>query len=141
MKRSDTLALAGLIIVSLGGVAFTKSFAYHLYFGEMPAGTMSIAIAGWAIAAYGPILLAWLFWRMAQRISVAWLLHMMLLPSFYALLLAGNALMLSTLEVPDFDDTLGAPIMPALLSIAVTAIVYFSALVARHVRGGVAHGR
>ena len=66
MKRSDKLALAGLIIVSLGGAALTNSFAYQLYFGQMPPGKLAIAIAGWAVAAYGPILLAGLFWRMAQ---------------------------------------------------------------------------
>lgn len=128
MNLRDKLALTGVIIVSVEGVAFTKSFAYKLYFGQMPIGNLLIAGTGWALASYGPIILAALFWGIAKRSSMPWLLHVLLLPSFYGLLLAGNALMLSTLDVPDFDDTLGAPIMPALVVMIVTLLVYFSAL-------------
>lgn len=133
MSRCDKLALAGVIIVSRMGVAFTKSSAYHWYFSQMPLGKLLIAIAGWALATYSPILVAALFWRVAKRSKVAWLLHVLLLPSFYGLLVAGNRLILSTLQEPDFDNTLGAPIMPALLVNVATVAVYFSALAVKRV--------
>jgi hypothetical protein len=71
-----------------------------------------------------------LFWHLAKRSSVPWLLHVLLPLCFYGLLLAGNALILSTLYIGDFDSTMGAPVMPAFLSIITTLLVYFSALVA-----------
>jgi hypothetical protein len=55
MERCDKLALAGVIIVSLVGAAFTKSFAYRLYFEHISSGKLLIAAAGWALATYGPI--------------------------------------------------------------------------------------
>jgi hypothetical protein len=128
MNRCDQLALAGVLIVSLWGVEFTRSFVYDLYFGRMPVGTLLVAAAGWVIATYGPVLAATLFWRLAKRFPMPWFVHVLLLPSFYALLAAGNLLMLSTLDVPDFDNTLGAPIMPALFVAIATMLVYFSAL-------------
>ena len=95
-----------------------------LHIAELP-----IAVVGWVIVTYGPIIVATLLWGLAKRSSASWLLHFLLLPSFWALLVAGNSLMLSTLNVPDFDDTLGAPIMPALLVMTLTTALYASALV------------
>ena len=135
MNRCDQLALAGVIIVSLEGVAFTHSFAFHLYFSQMPIAQLLIAVVGWVMVTYGPIIVATLLWGLAKRSSAPWLLHFLLLPSFWALLVAGNSLMLSTLNVPDFDDTLGAPIMPALLVMTVTIALYASALVLGRLSG------
>jgi Na+(H+)/acetate symporter ActP len=129
MNLCIKLALAGMISVSLLGYGFTNSVAYHLYFAQMPIWKFLIALAGWSVATYGPIVVATVFWKTAKRTSASWLFHTFLLPSLYALLISGNALMLSTLDVPDFDDTLGAPIMPALFIIIATMIVYLSALV------------
>lgn len=135
MKLSNKLALAGVIAVTLVGAAFTRSFAYKLYFEQlpigrpMPTGQFLTAVAGWALATYGPILVAALFWNLAKRFPVLWILHVLLPLCLYRLLFAGNALMLSALEVGDFDATMGGPIMPAFFVIIVTLVVYFSALI------------
>jgi hypothetical protein len=129
MDRCIKLALVGVITVSLAGFSFINSFAYRLYFGQVPTTKLSVAVTGWALASYGPVIVAALIWKLAKRSSVPWLFHILLLPSFYALLVAGNALMLSTLNVPDFDDTLGAPIMLALFIIIGTMAIYLLALI------------
>jgi hypothetical protein len=131
MNRSDGLALAGVIVASFAGINFARTFADHPYFSGKPFWELSIVAAGWMLATYGPIITAALFWRLAKRSALPWLFHVLLLPMFYGLLLAGNAVMLSMLDVPDFDDTLGAPMMPAFFCTIATAIVYFSALAAR----------
>ncbi len=41
--------------------------------------------------------------------------------------------MLSTINDPDFDSTLGAPIMPAMLCILVVMVLYFSALAVKQI--------
>lgn len=105
MDRCIKLALVGVITVSLAGFSFINSFAYRLYFEQLPADKLSIAVTGWALATYGPVIVAALLWKLAKRSSAPWLFHILLLPSFYALFVAGSAFMLSTLNVPDFDDT------------------------------------
>ena len=137
MNRSDKLALAGVILVSLEGAAFTRSFAYHLYFDGMPMGKLLIAASGWVLATFGPIRTAAFLWRLSHRFPKAWLLHLLLLPCLYVLLLAGERIMLSTVSDPDFDGTLGAPIMPAILCILLVAATYFSALASEYaLKGG-----
>ena len=133
MKRSDKLALAGAIIMSCQGVSFATGPVFRLYAPEITAREFPVAIAGWALASYAPILVATLFWRLATRFSTGWLLHLLLLPCLYALLLAGSRIMLSTVNDPDFDNSLGAPIMPALFCALVVTVVYFSALAVKQV--------
>lgn len=134
MRRSDLLALVGVFLMSCEGVSFAMGPLFRqLYLPRINAWEFPIAIAGWALASCGPILVAALFWRLAGRFSAGWLLHVLLLPCFYALLLAGNWLMLSAVDVPDFDVTMGAPILPAFFCILVITVVYFSALAVKRV--------
>jgi len=118
-----------VILVALEGASFTRTFAYHRYFDGMPVGKLLVAASGWVLATCGPIIAAALLWRLAHRFSKGWLLHLLLLPSLYVLLLAGEKIMLSTVTDPDFDSTLGAPIMPAVLCIFLVMVFYFFALV------------
>jgi len=70
-------------------------------------------------------------WRWADRFSAGWLLHLLLIPCLYVLLLAGQRIMLSTVNDPDFDASLGAPIMPAFFCDLAVMAIYFSALGAK----------
>lgn len=133
MCRSGKLALAGLVSVTLLGAAFMQSRAYGLYFNRMPFGEWLVAAAGWIIATYGPVLVAISLWRSAKYCRNPWALHLLLLPILYVMLVAGSRLILTTLYVPDFDATLGAPILPAFVSIVATVTIYFFALVAEGV--------
>lgn len=130
MRSSGKLALAGVVGVTFLGAAFMRSRAYDLYFDQMPFGNWLVAASGWIVATYGPVLIAVSLWRFAKHHRAPWLLHLLLLPALYALLIAGSRLMLSTLYVPDFDATLGAPIMPAVLSIIAALTTYSMALAA-----------
>jgi len=133
MRRSGTLALTGVILMSCQGVLFATGPIFRLYARDITAWELPVAVAGWALASYGPILVATLFWRWADRFPKGWLLHLLLLPCLYALLLAGRRIMGSTVIDSDFDSTLGAPIMPALLFSVVVMAVYYSALAAKPV--------
>jgi hypothetical protein len=133
MNRSDKLAVVGAVIMSYEAFSFAIGPVIGLYLPEITACELPVAIAGWVIASYGPIVVATLFWRLADRLSMGWLLHILLVPCLYALLLTGERLMLSTVSDPDFDGTLGAPIMPAMFCDLVVIVVYFSALVAKQV--------
>ena len=135
MRRSEKLALAGVLGVTLLGAAFMRSRPYALYYGQMPVTKWMIAGAGWVIATYGPVLSAFAFWRFMKHRQRSWMLHLLLLPLVYVMLVAGSRLMLSTLYVPDFDATLGAPIMPAFASIVATATIYSLALIAERMSG------
>lgn len=128
MRRSGKAALIGFILFSFMGVAFLRSRAYDLYFDQMSLDKWSVALAGWCLATYGPVLLGLCLWRLAKRSRNPWIIHLSLVPSLFALLVAGERIMLSTLYVPDFDSTLGAPIMPALVAVLATATIYYSAL-------------
>jgi len=130
MDRCNKVALAGAIIVSLGGAMFTKSFPYHLYFDRLPIEKLLIAVAGWSLTTYGPILVAALFWHLAKRSSVGWLLHVLLPLCFFGLLRAGNKLMLSTQVLQDWDATMGGPFWPGFFVTITALLVYYSALVA-----------
>ena len=129
MKRSDMLALAAAALMSCEGAMFANGPVFReLYLPQITAWELPVAIMGWVLASYGPILIAALFWRWADRFSAGWLLHILLVPCLYALLLAGSRLMLSTVNDLDFDNTLGAPIMPGMLCDVAVMAVYFPAL-------------
>jgi hypothetical protein len=104
-----------------------------LYAPDITAWELPVAIAGWALITYGPILTAALFWKWGDQFSNGWLLHILLIPCLYALLLAGERIMGSTVRDSDFDGTLGAPVMPAMLCALVVIAIYFSALAAKQI--------
>jgi hypothetical protein len=128
------VALAGAALITGQGVLFARGPVFREIYGpEITGWELPVAIAGWVLASYGPILAGALLWRWADRFSKGWLLHLLLVPCLYALLLAGARIMLSTVNDPDFDNTLGAPIMPAFFCAFVVLVVYFSALAMKRV--------
>ncbi len=135
MRLSGTLALIGAILVSCEGAFFAAGPVFReLYLPQIAAWNLPVAIAGWALASYGPIVVAAFFWRGADRFAQGWLLHLLLIPCLYAVFLTGDRVMLNTVNDPDFDSTSGAPIMPAMLCILAVIIVYFLALAIKRSR-------
>lgn len=134
MRLCDKVALAGFIIVSLWGFAFLHSGDYDLYFGQIQAGRLAAAIIGWVAAHYGPVLVALAFWRLADRSPAPWLFNVLLLPSFYVLLVMGFWLMRSASKTDDWDSTMGSPIIVAVPIMTGTMAVYYVAWILRKLR-------
>lgn len=133
MRLSDRLALAGAALMSGAGILFAHGPVFRTFYApELTAWTYPVAIAGWVLASYGPILVAALFWRWADRLSKGWLLHLLLIPCLFGLLIAGARIMGSTVVDSDFDNTLGAPIMPATFCALIVIAVYFPALAVKY---------
>jgi len=133
MNRFDKLASVATIIVTTIGVPKPGSFAYRYYIDQIAGGNLPIWFLGLITATYGPIAMAVMFWRWAKRARIPWLLHLLLLPCAVAIFDVGNWLMLSVIEDPDFDATLGGPELPALLLLLVAVGGYFTAVIARRI--------
>jgi hypothetical protein len=97
-------------------------------------------LLGWLLATYGPVGTAALFWRLAKPSHVAWLFHLLLLPCAVVMLWGGGLLMASVVGDPDFDSTLGGPIIPALLLFFLAIFGYATALVCGHLSAKFARG-
>ena len=96
---------------------------------RMSAGDLTIGCLGWLIATFGPIVVAIVFWRGTKRLQTPWVLHLLMLPLAFAMLYAGSALMLFVTGTPDFDDTIGGPVIQALALLLSAVIGYYSAVV------------
>ncbi len=131
MNRFDKVAVVTAIIATLLGAIGSQGFEYRYYMDQMPAGGWRVFVAGWAVATYGPIAAAALLWRCAKRLPLPWrwLPHLLFVPCAVMLLRAGEALMASTIQDPDFDAMMDAPLMPAILSQFVAFSSYIAALV------------
>jgi hypothetical protein len=125
MRLCDKVASAGIIVVSLWGVAFVHGRDYDLYFSHIPTGRLAAAIIGWVAAHYGPVVIALVFWRLADRSPAPWLFHISLLPSFYVLLAVGFRFMRSASKTDDWDATMGSPIIVAVAIMIGTMAVYY----------------
>ncbi|HEX5184206.1 MAG TPA: hypothetical protein VFW19_13795 [Allosphingosinicella sp.] len=144
MNRFDKMMLAAAVVVTLifarGQMEIARLYIQmdHLSDRIIPTWT-----AGWLIATYGPIAVAAWFWRRAKRARAPWVLHILFLPGAIILLNAGESIMLSTIPDPDFDATLGGPMMPAVLLFLIAVGGYACALVSRRIRsaGDRAQGR
>jgi hypothetical protein len=95
----------------------------------MSARDLVLGCSGWLIATFGPITLTVVFWRWAKGLRKAWTLHLLMLPSALAMLKLGGFLMLSVTETPDFDDTIGGPVIQAIVLLPLAVIGYYSAVV------------
>lgn len=131
MSRFDKAALAATIIVLLlcfgGGRRF---LAYQYYLAQIRPAMLPVAVVGWGLVTFGPILLAALFWRRSRSASAPWIFHLLLLPGCLILLWAGDALMLSAITDPDFDATLDEPDMPGFFLFVIALCGYYTAFVA-----------
>ncbi|MHA6723676.1 hypothetical protein [Sphingomonas sp. RS2018] len=123
----------GLLSVGVTAFLFLGAAlnAADLYMSVKPmsAGDLMIGSLGWIIATFGPIFLAIVFWRLAKRLQTAWVLHLLMLPSALTMLGAGRALMLSVTDTPDFDDTIGGPVIQATALLLSAVMGYYLAVV------------
>ncbi|MES2987302.1 MAG: hypothetical protein V4808_05305 [Pseudomonadota bacterium] len=95
----------------------------------MSAAAQTVAVIGWLLATFGPIAASVIFWRWSKQLRFAWILHLLLLPLSYAMVAAGAWLMLfATEDRTGFDNTLGGPVIQAMMLFCLTAIGYYSAL-------------
>ena len=131
MNRLEKLALTTAIVVTILIVTGLRSVAYTYYLDQVRAGGLPTWAAGTMLATYGPIAAAVLFWRCARKINALWTSFVLFLPCAVALLQAGETLMLSVIDDPDFDAMLGAPTMPANLSFIAAVGGYLAAVIAR----------
>jgi hypothetical protein len=142
MNRLDVIATATALAETLMDIAGFRSFAFDYYADQMLPGSLPFGVAGWALTTYGPLVAAPALWRWAKRLpwgKALWV-HALLLPCAIAIFWVGDALMHALISDPDFDSTLGALEMPALLSLAVAIVSYYAAVAIRG-RHGWANGR
>lgn len=124
--------LFGLLAVAITTCLFVGAAldAASLYVSARPmsVGERIIGCFGWLVATFGPMILAILFWRRAKGLRNGWTLHLLMLPLAFATLKIGASLMLSVIGSPDFDDTLGGPIIQAMVLFLLAVIGYYSAV-------------
>ena len=129
LNRMDIFAL---VAVGITTFLFLGSalHAANLYASVKPmsAVDMIIGLSGWIIATFGPVGLAVAFWRLAKATRRAWLIHLLMLPLALALLWIGSILMLFVTGTPDFDDTIGGPIIQGLALFLLSVNGYYSAV-------------
>jgi hypothetical protein len=129
--RFDKLALVMAIFATAVAATSGSRHAHAYYMSQIEAGGTWIWVAGWITATYGPLAVAIWFLRSARKTAFPWILHLLFLPSVYILFWAGLAAMLSVIEDPDFDATLSAPVMSAIILLFVAVAGYFAAVIAR----------
>lgn len=73
------------------------------------------------------MIIAILFWRWAKTLKKGWVFHLMMLPIALAMFKLGAFIMLSVIEIPDFDDIIGGPVIQAGVLLLLAVIGYYSA--------------
>ena len=135
MNRFEKIALLVVILVTLLSNFGTGGHVNTYYRGQMDDDGLMMWIAGWIVATYGPIATAACFWRWSRRFGAGWILHLLFLPCAIILFNVGEGVMLSVIQDPDFDATIGGPILPATFLLSVAVGMYLAALIARFVMG------
>jgi hypothetical protein len=134
MGRFDQLALAIAAVATAIEAMGIHGFATRYYLDQVPNGKMPIGAAGWAIATYGPIGVAVLFWHGGKRVPApwSWMLHILFIPCAWGLFVAGESMMLSVIRDPDFDAVMGGPEFVPALSLFPVVGSYLAAVIIRH---------
>lgn len=131
VKISSGLALTGAIAASYIGVSFLVNFWDHPYILGKSWGSIALMILTWMTFTYGPIFIGYIFWNGAGWFRRPWLPHLLLLPALYAYALLADNLMLWAFGAPDWDGTMGAPIMPGFLLMLLMIVIYYLGLAAK----------
>ena len=137
MNRFDKFALAAAAIVTLVffGTA-CNAFEIYVVMFHMPQGMIPVAVLGWLLFTYGPIVLAALLWRWSKHMRRPWVLHLIALPLLYGVGMLSVEMMLYAANQPDFDDTLGAPVFAGSILFLLAVAGYLAAMIstwlARH---------
>lgn len=130
MNRFDIAALCAAIGITL---LYGREVAHasELYLAHASTAERARWIAGELVATYGPIAFAAFCWRWSKRTSRPALPHLLALPGALLLFRAGAEAMLAAADFGDFDDTIGAPVIPGTYLLLLAIVVYVAALVNR----------
>ncbi|HEY0026832.1 MAG TPA: hypothetical protein VGC35_03085 [Allosphingosinicella sp.] len=132
LNRLDIVAVVAVIVSTILCIeAALHAADAYTHFRPISGAKQMLGVIGWIIATFGPIGVAVCFWRLAKRVRAPWVVHLLFLPCAYALLMAGVYLMLFVIGDPDFDSTLGGPVMQAALLFAAASVLYFGAAIYR----------
>ena len=133
MNRLDKIAVLTALVATILGIFGSREFPYEYYADQMLPGGLPVAIAGWSVTTYGPLIVSVTFWRLAKRLQPprSLVLHLLYLPVAILVFRLGEAVMLALITDPDFDATMSAPEMPALFALAVSTVAYFGAVANR----------
>lgn len=122
MTRFDKFCL--VMAVAVTALCARRSFIALEDAYRLRGYDLAVAVVGWLIATYVPIAAALLFrrWTSGQRVKCP--LHFLFALIAYAAFYLGGRLMLSVIGHPDFDATLGDPVMPGLLLFIIAIVAY-----------------
>lgn len=129
-NRLDAFAVVALILTTVLFLepALDAADVYTSY-QAMSAGAQVVAVFGWVIATFGPITASVAAWRWCKGRRRAWIVHLLLLPSSYAMFVGGAELILgATGDRTGFDNTLGGPILQAMFLLLLAVVGYYSAV-------------
>jgi hypothetical protein len=129
LNRLELVAIAAAVVTTwlCIGAALDAAELYRMG-RPMPAAKQMLAVLGWLLATFGPLGLAVGFWRLAGRLRTRWPLHLLFLPCAFASLMIGDRIMLFAIGAWDFDDTIGGPVLQALLLFLIAVPLYFGAV-------------
>ena len=130
LNRFDWFALIAVIVTTILFLG-AALHAAELYASAMPMSVwqQGLGCSGWLVATFGPITVAAAFWRLSKRAQRRWIFHALLLPLTYGLVRIGAAMMLLVIGSPDFDDTIGGPIVQADVLWLLAIVGYYAAVV------------
>lgn len=134
--RLNGFEVFGFLAVAVTTVLFMGAAfnAASLYASVRPMSISEkvVGCSGWLLATFGPIASAIVFWRLSKTARKGWMLHLLLLPMAFAFLRIGASIMVAvTGGLPDFDDTLGGPVLQAFTLLILTIVGYYLAVLIR----------
>lgn len=127
MNRFDIVALCAAIGITL---LYGREVAYasELYLAHASTAERALWIAGEFVATYGPIAFAAFCWRWSKRTRRPALPHLLALPVALLLFRGGAGMLLAATDFRDFDDTMGAPVIPGTYLFLIAIVIYVAAL-------------
>ncbi|MET0308954.1 MAG: hypothetical protein ABW023_09640 [Sphingomonas sp.] len=142
MNRFEKIAVVAAVLATWLYADATES-VWDLYVvrPHLPWLLTAFALAGWILSNYVPIAVALLYWRRAKQARRPWVFHLLLLPSIILATWAGDSMMLQVTGEPDFDATIGAPVIIGMYLLIVAVLGYAAAVIAhRNAREAVKAG-
>lgn len=137
--RPNGFEVFGLLAVAVTTMLFMGAAfdAASLYASVRPMSISEQVMGcfGWLLATFAPIVSAMVFSRLSKTARKGWMLHLLLLPVAFAFVRIGAAIMVTvTGGLPDFDETLGGPVLQAFTLLILTIVGYYSAGLIRVLR-------
>jgi hypothetical protein len=127
LNRFDLFAMGAVFVTSVLFIdGAIHSAELYTSVQVMSAEQKIAGCMGWLLATFGPIVTAVGLWRWFKHLRSPWL-HLLMLPVAYAWVKVGSSLMLSAIGVPDFDDTIGGPVVQAMALFLLATGGYYTA--------------